>query len=108
MIRIDGDCINDWATFHEMFAQALGFPDFYGRNMNAWIDCMSFLGEPNAGMSSIHVHPGEVLSLVLDNASSLRSRCPEQFQGLVESAAFVNMRVIKQAGSPLNALAFDA
>jgi RNAse (barnase) inhibitor barstar len=29
------------ASFHEAFASALGFPSWYGRNMDAWIDCMS-------------------------------------------------------------------
>ena len=30
--------IKDWDTFHHTFARTLGFPDFYGRNMNAWVD----------------------------------------------------------------------
>ncbi len=34
--------ITDWGTFHDTFAQALGFPDFYGRNMNACIDCLTY------------------------------------------------------------------
>jgi hypothetical protein len=108
VIRIDGNRIHDWSTFHDVFAQVLGFPSFYGRNMDAWIDCMSYLDEPSAGMSSIHVATGEVLSLAIDNAASFKSRCPEQFQALVESAAFVNWRVMEQGGRPLIALGFHA
>jgi len=108
VIRIDGNRIHDWSTFHDVFAQVFGFPSFYGRNMDAWIDCMSYLDEPSAGMSSIHVAAGEVLSLAVDNAASFKSRCPEQFQALVESAAFVNWRVMEKGGRPLIALGFHA
>ncbi|MDA1214518.1 MAG: barstar family protein, partial [Planctomycetota bacterium] len=33
-IRIDGDLIVDWESFHAHFAEVLGFPKFYGRNMD--------------------------------------------------------------------------
>jgi RNAse (barnase) inhibitor barstar len=32
--------IDDWESFHSVFQRELGFPAFYGRNMNAWIDCL--------------------------------------------------------------------
>ncbi len=35
-VRIDTNRIVDWNSFHDVFAEAFGFPDFYGRNMNAW------------------------------------------------------------------------
>ena len=41
VVRIDGDRIVDWDTFHNVFTEAFGFPGFYGRNMNAWIDCLT-------------------------------------------------------------------
>ena len=37
---IDGAAIKDFDSFHKVFKQALGFPGFYGSNMDAWIDCM--------------------------------------------------------------------
>ena len=42
--------ITDWETFHDTFAQALGFPGFYGRNMDAWIDCLTSADEKTHGM----------------------------------------------------------
>jgi len=30
----------DWETFHDEFQEKMGFFDGYGRNMDAWIDCM--------------------------------------------------------------------
>ena len=49
--------INDWDTFQDTFAQALGFPGFYGRNMDAWIDCLTYADEDD-GMRGITVGPG--------------------------------------------------
>ena len=107
-VRIDADAIVDWASFHDVFAQALGFPGFYGRNLNAWIDCMTYLDDADAGMTTVHVAPGEVLTLVIENAAAFRARCPEQFAALVEDAAFVNWRRIEQGAPAVLALAFHA
>ena len=41
LITIPFDRITDWESFHHVFKQTLGFPGFYGRNMDAWIDCMT-------------------------------------------------------------------
>jgi RNAse (barnase) inhibitor barstar len=40
-VRIDGKRIIDWKSLHRVFAGAFGFPNYYGNNMNAWIDCMT-------------------------------------------------------------------
>jgi hypothetical protein len=58
VVMLDTRRILDWNTFHDVFAEAFGFPDFYGRNMNAWIDCMSSLGEPRDAMTSVHAPGG--------------------------------------------------
>ncbi len=108
MIRIDGNSILDWPSFHSVFRTAFGFPDFYGCNMNAWIDCLSYIDDPSAGMTSVHTSPGVAFTLIIENAAELKRRCPEQFEALVECAAFVNWRTIEQGGSSLLALAFDA
>ncbi|POD61503.1 hypothetical protein BKM07_25610 [Pseudomonas syringae group genomosp. 3] len=107
MVQVDANLITDWQTFHSVFAEKFGFPSFYGRNMDAWVDCLSYLDDPSAGMSSIHVQRGQTLSLVIDNAKSFKRRCPEQFEALVECAAFVNWRMVAAAGTPLLALAFN-
>lgn len=58
VVRIDGDRIVDWPSFHGVFAEAFGFPDFYSQNMDAWIDCLGYLDEPEAGMTKVHAKPG--------------------------------------------------
>jgi RNAse (barnase) inhibitor barstar len=49
LVRIDGTRLQSWDAFHSAFASAFGFPDFYGRNMDAWIDCMTSLDSPGTG-----------------------------------------------------------
>ena len=107
MVQVDADLIIDRQTFHSVFAEKFGFPSFYGRNMDAWVDCLSYLDDPSAEMSSIHVQSGQTLLLVIDNAQSFKCRCPEQFEALVECAAFVNWRIVVAGGLPLLALAFN-
>ena len=38
VVSVDCARIHDWNSFHDEFATVFGFPDFYGRNMNAWIE----------------------------------------------------------------------
>ncbi|HMA93609.1 MAG TPA: barstar family protein [Polyangiaceae bacterium] len=104
--RIHADRISDWETFHDEFNRVFQFPSFYGRNMNAWIDCMSSLDAPDEGMTGIHAADGRVLTIEVENAKLLRDSCPEQYAALVECTAFVNWRRIEQGGSAVLALSY--
>lgn len=106
VVSIDGKAIHDWPSFHEVFAVALGFPDFYGRNLNAWIDCLTFADDSASGMLARPVPPGEVLTLQIDHVDDFVSRCPEQYAALMECAAFVNWRRIEKGDGPVVALSF--
>jgi hypothetical protein len=99
LVRIDTTKICDWASFHDVFSETFGFPDFYGRNMDAWIDCMTGLDDPAAGMSKIHAPEGGVVTLQLDGVDGFAERCPEQYQAVLECCAFVNWRRI-EVGEP--------
>jgi RNAse (barnase) inhibitor barstar len=100
--------ITDWESFHDEFNRVFAFPDLYGRNMDAWIDCMSSLDAPDDVLTSIHVEPGKVLGLALDGAKSLKNRCPEIYDTLVECAAFVNWRRIERDERPVIALSYNS
>ena len=91
-VAIDGALIKDSGSFHAEFRRALGFPDFYGENMDAWIDCMSSIDDPDAGMTSVILRPGETLSLRVLAAEGLAERCPKQLNELISCTAFVNQR----------------
>lgn len=106
IVRINADQILDEATFHTVFAEVFGFPSFYGKNMSAWIDCMSYLSDPEAEMTSIHLQPGQILALVIEGSQRLKLRNLVLYHDLIECSAFVNWRLIEQNESPVISLAF--
>jgi hypothetical protein len=97
--------ITDWQSFHDVFAGTLGFPDFYGRNMDAWIDCLTYRDEDD-GMANVVVEQGDVLTLQLDEGRAFGARCPDLYASLIECAAFVNWRRIEVGERPILALSF--
>ena len=106
IVAIDSDRITDWETFHDVFAETFGFPDFYGRNMDAWIDCMTHLDDPADGLSSVTAERGEMVTLAIERIDGLATRCPAIFESLVDCCAFVNWRRIKRGAAPLLVLSF--
>jgi len=94
--------IKDWDTFHTVFARAFGFPDYYGRNMNAWIDCMTSLDD--TGNSEVSVVEGGLVVIRIDSAAEFAARCPEQYKAIVECAAFANHRRVEVGQLPILAL----
>ncbi len=93
--RINGNEIADWKSFHDVFAKEFGFPDYYGRNMDAWIDCMSDLGDE-----------GEIISIILENITFLKQKNQEIYNALIECSAFVNYRFTEEGSSPVIALSY--
>lgn len=106
LIKLDTRRITDWSTFHDLFAEAFGFPNSYGRNMSAWIDCMTCLDDPEAGLSTVHVSPGDMAVLELEHVDDFASRYPEQYATLIECASFVNWRRIQAGWTAVLALSF--
>ena len=106
LVSVDCSKIRDWNSFHHEFAAAFGFPDFYGRNMNAWIDCMTSLDKPEDGMTSIHAAKDGVLTLQLENVTSFRERKPELYAAIIECSAFVNWRRLEVGEPSVLAISF--
>lgn len=106
IVRIDTRAIKDWVTFHNVFCDVMGFPAFYGRNMDAWVDCMSYADLPEEQMTSVHAPKGGVLVLQLEHAKDFAMRCPEIYLAVIECTAFVNWRLIDKGDEPILALAF--
>jgi hypothetical protein len=99
--------IVDWDSFHTVFGAALGFPDFYGRNLNAWIDCMFSVDDPDSGMTRPSIQPGGMMVLAIADADHFRRRCPEQYEALIECVGFVNQERVTRGQPPVLALAFS-
>jgi RNAse (barnase) inhibitor barstar len=104
VVRIPTARIVDWDSFHDVFAEALGFPDFYGRNMDAWIDCMRYADEDD-GMRNITIASGELLTLELKGAFDFERRCSEQYQALIEGVQAINEDRLERSDEPILAVA---
>jgi RNAse (barnase) inhibitor barstar len=90
-VRLNTNLIMDWASFHQVCKEAFGFPDFYGANMNAWIDCLSYLTEDD-GMTRFVLTEDERLSVEIADSENFKRRLPEIFQALIDCNIFVNNR----------------
>jgi RNAse (barnase) inhibitor barstar len=104
-VRLDGSAIVDWDSFHTICAREFGFPDFYGRNGNAWIDCLSYINEGD-GMSRFVLKPGELLRIEVAESEIFRERHPEILQALVDWTGFVNERSVAAGDQQRLQLAF--
>jgi RNAse (barnase) inhibitor barstar len=106
VIPVDCAKIRDWTFFHQEFSAAFGFPDFYGKNMNAWIDCMTSLDKPEDLMSTVHAPRDGVLTLQLDNVTAFRAQHPDLYAAIIECSAFVNWRRLEVGEPSVLALSF--
>ena len=105
-VAIDGGNFQDWEEFHDYFKETFGFPEFYGKNMDAWIDCMTYLDDPESGMSKVTVGKGELIVLQIINAEHLKQTAPDIYLALLECSSFVNHRRIEVGDEPLIILSF--
>src|ERR1700733_10828367 len=97
LARLDGATIVDWDTLHTACARELGFPEFYGRNGNAWIDCLSYIDD-DAGMSRFVLGPSEVLCIEVIDSGVLRKQAPAILHTLSQGTASVNARSFERDG----------
>ncbi len=104
-VRLETESISDWNSFREACREAFGFPDFYGMNMDAWIDCMSYLDE-DAGMTRFNLAEGEMLHIEVSATEAFNRRAPKIFGALAECSAFVNQRYIRDGKAPVLSLVF--
>lgn len=107
VVNIPTGRIVDWESFHDVFDEALGFPGYYGRNMNAWIDCLTYADDTESGTVADPVASGDLLTLSISDAAEFKRRCPEQFDALIECTAFVNYRRREVGDGPVLALLID-
>src|SRR3954447_9720320 len=103
LVSVNGAQLRDWDSFHSVFASAFGFPEFYGRNMDAWIDCMTSLDAPGDGMTSVHGSKSDPVVLQLDHVNAMPK---EIFDAVVDCAAFVNWRRLENREPAILMLSF--
>lgn len=98
-VRLDGRQIGSWPAFHDACRSAFGFPDFYGCNMSAWIDCLSGLRDDD-GMSAFVLAPEDVLEIEVLHADTLRRQAPDILDALQECTDEVNERYMENGEKP--------
>ena len=91
IVCLDGKKITTWDAFHDECKAALGFPDFYGRNMDAWIDCLSTLRDGD-GMTKFKLGPHELLELRISHSETLKRQAPDILGVLEECTEAVDDR----------------
>lgn len=96
-VVVDLSKVTGWDSFHDLFADAFGFPAYYGRNMDAWIDCMEDFAIEK-----------DLLILDLPGMADLKLRCPEICEALNECSAFINHRSLKSGGKAQIALCYGS
>ena len=94
---IDFKDVDTLDKMHEKLKQAFGFPDFYGANFNALIDCLSGIRYPEYEMSELTIGEDEILSLTIKNF-------PYDDESIIKTffvaIRWVNDKSIRHEGSP--------
>ena len=104
IINLPTEKIADWDSFHDVFSETFGFPDYYGRNMDAWNDCMSSINSSENGMCRFTIPRGDLLTIKIENVADFKASCPEQYKALLECVAFVNYSRVEIGDAPILAL----
>jgi hypothetical protein len=102
-VTIDTKAIKDWDSLHTVCKKAFGFPDFYGRNGNAFIDCLSDL-DSDDGITRFVLYRGETLTVELPGAYEFAGRAPEQAVALLAWIGAANARYVENGKPPRLAL----
>ena len=92
--KIDGQKLTDWKTFHIEFKKELNFPDYYGENMDAWIDCVDDIAD-------------QPILLQIINSGVLKKKAPDLLEAILEGSAFVNHRKYKNDETPTLMVSVD-
>ena len=90
--RIDGAKIVDWDTFHDEFQRQLGFFDGYGRNMDAWNDCMRdmYTNGEYKSLTKFEQNDGDTFTLVVTNSAQWRENAPDVYSAFEDCSSFYN------------------
>ncbi len=82
--------------FYDQLSDKFGFPDFFGRNGDALIDCLFSLRYPQDEMTSIHITDDEYLLLELKGFSSVDQKIKDT---LIICIEFVSKKC-REKGQP--------
>lgn len=96
-VLIDFYKVKTMDDFYDQLSDKLGFPDYFGRNGDALIDCLFSLRYPQDEMTSIHVSSDEYLLLELRGFSSVEQKIKDT---LITCIEFVSKKCKEKGQSP--------
>jgi RNAse (barnase) inhibitor barstar len=85
---IDVSNVSTWDEFHQVFINEFEFPSYYGRNGNAWIDCMEDFAIT-----------GSRLELNIKGMDKLKEVGREMYDLINDCSAFINYRSVQAGGT---------
>ncbi|MEN0579811.1 Barstar (barnase inhibitor) [Phytobacter palmae] len=78
-LSVNFNDINSHSEFHEKFKRLFGFPDFYGKNFHAFIDCLTSLRIPEDGMTTVNIQQDEYILLEVIDINHLQDDLKHDF-----------------------------
>lgn len=96
-VIIDFVKIKSIDDFYDEMTRVFGFPAFFGRNGNAFIDCLFSLRYPQDEMTAIHIRKDEYIIMELVNFSSASQNVKDT---LIISIEFVSMKCKEKGQEP--------
>lgn len=88
-LTIDFENTHTKDDLHNKMSELFGFPDFYGRNFDALIDCLSSLRIPEDELTSINISQDECILLRMAHVESLSAELAYDLFTVIQS---VNQR----------------
>ena len=88
VVHFKGSELMTREDFHKTFAERLHFPDFYGKNMDAWIDVMDDMGWAPSPMAKCFVG-ADTLKIIVEGSKKFRDDSP-MYCDLVDCVEFIN------------------
>src|SRR5690349_23134258 len=102
-VALKTGAIYDLPSFHAESQRALGFPAGYAATLEAWIECMATLRDPET-RATPSVEPGEMLQLEIADFDELRERAPDVVDAIVVGVSAANRRYLDIGQAPAIAL----
>ena len=90
--EVDGANICCWETFHNEFQEKMGFFSGYGRNLDAWNDCMRdmYTNEEHKSLTKFNLKDGDKFVLRVVNSKKWQESSPETYAAFLECTNFCN------------------
>ena len=100
-VEIEGEKILSAEDFHSYFATTFEFPAYYGRNWDAWIECMSESAE-----RIVKLRQCAILTLNVRNQPAFQGNCPDVWGDFIDCTAFINSEFLDAGNEPILAVSY--